>query len=123
MPITGSFSSTQLVGNGIVSASLSGSTLFDFKNLGNSAYFIFEDDGRSGPEIYTSSIGFAAGSSSISQVTLVSSSNYIFGVVIPSINSNFNGTGSFIFSPSDNTTSGSIRLRGAGDYNFSIKPV
>jgi hypothetical protein len=123
MPITGSFSSTQLTGSGIISASLSGSTFFDFRNLGNSAYFILEDDGRSGPDIYTSSIGFAAGSSSISQVTLVSSSNYIFGVVIPSINSSFNGTGSFTFTPADNTTSGSIRLRGTGNYNFDIEYI
>ncbi len=122
MPITGSFSSTQLIGSGIVTSSLLNSTLFDFRNSGNSAYLIFEDDGRSGPDIYTSSIGFAAGSSSISQVTLVSSSNYIFGVVIPSVNSNFNGTGSFTFTPSNITGNGNIRLRGTGDYSLNIKP-
>ena len=124
MPITGSFSSTQLTGSGITTASLGRATTFDFRNNGNSAYFVLEDTARSGSSVggvFSASIGHLSGSFSTSQIpTLVTSSKYLMGAVVPSINSNFLGTGSVTFTPSDTTTSGSIRLRGVGNYTLII---
>lgn len=119
----GTFNSTQLTGSGLVTSSISGATLFDFRNNGNSAYFIMEDNGRlSGSLDYTASIGFISGSYSSSQIPNFSTSSaHLMGVVVPSKNDHkFLGTGSFLFTPSDNTTSGSIRLRAAGDFTVTI---
>ena len=119
---TNIYTPEQLRGDGIVVGSFGtgggGVRTFSFSNPSGSAYFFLESiTGKdsngfisSDTTDYTVGTFTAVGTSRFPEIT---KNNYKFGAVIPP------GGSAFKFTPTDQTRSGNLRLRGTGNFTLT----